>query len=260
MLAAAGYDPLEMAKFFEKLEAELGDASKPKGLDAWFASHPSPGNRVQAVQDDIRFYPQKQYTSDTGQFAEIKRLVASLPPAKMKPAAALTPVQGAPRQRLPNGFADLETKDFAIAYPGQWQAGQVQRGGTLYLVPNGGAAKGPSGGVELILGAMLDYYAPQGGSEELDAATKALLQSLQKSDANLKVGTNEAAKVGDKDARLVRLTTRTSYAQDPDQVVEMYSVMRPAGLWTLVLAAPKSRFAEAQPIFQQMVQTIEFLN
>ena len=35
---------------------------------------------------------------------------------------------------------------------------------------------------------------------------------------------------------LTHLTTRTSYAKDPEQVVELYSVVRPAGLWTLALA------------------------
>lgn len=258
MLAAAGYDPLEMAKFFEKLEAELGDAAHPKGLDSFFASHPSPGNRVQAVSEDIRFYPPRQYTADTGQFPKIKQLVAGLPPARMKPAAALAPIQAQPRQGLPKGFADLQTKDFAIAYPGNWKAGRAQQDGSLYLVPEGGATKNQAGGVELIAGAMLDYYAPADANQGLDPATKALLQSLQKGDASLKLGATEVANVGGKAAKLTHLTTRTSYAQDPEQTVQLYSVMRPAGLWTLVLAAPKSRFAEAQPIFQQVLQSVAF--
>src|SRR5262249_39660068 len=52
----AGYNPIEMARFFEKLEAEAG-----KG--GWFgqllSDHPNPGNRVKAVQDEIRFLPAK---------------------------------------------------------------------------------------------------------------------------------------------------------------------------------------------------------
>src|SRR5215813_153048 len=37
MLAAANYNPVEMARFFETLEEKMGDAARPKGLDAWFA-------------------------------------------------------------------------------------------------------------------------------------------------------------------------------------------------------------------------------
>jgi Zn-dependent protease with chaperone function len=258
MLSAAGYNPIEMARFFEKLEGEMGAAARPKGLDAWFTSHPSPGRRVQSVSEDIRFYPKKDYTADTGQFDAIKRLVAAIPPAKMKPATALQPIQAQPRQGLPQGFTDLRTKDFTIAYPGSWKAGQAQAGGSLFIVPEGGAAKGQNGGVELIAGAMVDYYAAAGASQELEAATKALLQSLQKADPALKIGTTEPATVGGKAAKMTRLTTRTSYEKDPEQSVQIYSVARSPGLWTLAFAVRTSRLAEAEPIFRQILQTIAF--
>jgi hypothetical protein len=236
----------------------MGAGARPKGLETWFASHPSPGRRVEAVSDDIRFYPVREYGADTGQFDKIKRLVASIPPPKMKPAAALQPIQAQPRQGLPQGFADLRTKDFAIAYPEGWQAGQAQAGGSLFLVPQGGASKCQQGGIELIAGAMIDYYAPSGGGTELEAATKELLQSLQRGDGNIKIVNTEPATVGGKPGTLTRLTTRTSYAQDPEQVVHLYSVVRPAGLWTLALAFPKSWFGEAEPTVRQIVQTVAF--
>ena len=257
MLAAAGYNPIEMAQFFEKLEKEMADA-KPKGLEAWFASHPSPGKRVQSVSEDIQFYPKKEYRADTGQFDKIKRLTAAIPRAKMKPAAALHPVQSKPREGLPQGFTDLRTKDFAVAYPANWQTGQPQAGGSLFIVPEGGAAKTQQGGVELIAGAMVDYYTPPSGADGLEAATKALLQSLQKGDSNLKVTNAEAVSVGGRPGLLSRLMTRTSYSQEPEQIVQLYSVVRPAGLWTLAFAAPKSRLAEGEPIFRQILQSVAF--
>jgi Zn-dependent protease with chaperone function len=258
MLAAAGYNPLEMARFFEKLEAEMGSAARPKGLEVWFSSHPAPGRRVESVSEDIRFYPANEYTTDSGQFPTIKQKVATIPRAKMKPAVALQPIQATPRNGLPKGFADLHTKDFAVAYPGSWQAGQAQAGGSLYLVPEGGAAKTQQGGIELIAGAMIDYFAPAGASDQLEAATKALIQSLQQGDPDLKIGNTEPVNIGGKAGMLTRLTTRTSYQQDPEQVVHFYSVIRPAGLWTLALAAPKSRSAAGEPIFRQIVETVAF--
>jgi hypothetical protein len=127
----------------------------------------------------------------------------------------------------------------------------------VFIVPDGGAAKSQSGGIELIAGAMIDYYVPSGGTE-LEAATRALLESLQKSDPQMKIARTDSATVGGKAAKLTRLTTRTSYSQDPEQVVHLYSVARPAGLWTLALAFPKSRFAEAEPVFRQILQTVAF--
>jgi hypothetical protein len=55
-----------------------------------------------------------------------------------------------------------------------------------------------------------------------------------------------------------RLRTRTSDAQDPDQVVQLFTVIRPAGLWTFALAAPASYIGKAEPIFRQMIQTVKF--
>jgi hypothetical protein len=170
----------------------------------------------------------------------------------------LQPVQTKPREGLPQGFGDLRTKDFAVAYPGTWKAGQAQAGGSLFIVPEGGVNQTQQGGIELIAGAMIDYYTPPAGSEALDAATKALLQSLQKGDANLKIEKTEAVNVGGKAGMFNRLMTRTSHSQDPDQIVQLYSVVRTAGLWTLAFAAPKTRIAEGEPIFRQILQSVAF--
>src|SRR5688500_15290985 len=48
LMADAGYNPIEMAQFFEKLEAEGGS-----GAPQFLSSHPNPGNRVKSVQAEI---------------------------------------------------------------------------------------------------------------------------------------------------------------------------------------------------------------
>jgi Zn-dependent protease with chaperone function len=260
MVAAVGYNPIEVARFFDKLEAVMGEEGKPKGLEAWFASHPNPGKRVQYVSEDIRFYPQKNYDASTGKFERIKTLVGSLPAAKMKPAAALQPVQVKPREGLPQGFADLQLKDFAVAFPESWKPGQAQQGGGLYIVPEGGATKSQDGGVELILGGLADYSPLPGDSPDLKAATAALLKSLQQGDQHLKIEGTESAIVGGKQALLTRLKTHTSFPKDPDQVVQLYTVVRPAGLWMFALAAPLSLVDKAEPIFRNMIQTVKFVD
>ena len=258
MVAEVGYSPIEVARFFEKLESQMGEAGKPKGLESWLSSHPNPGKRVQYVSEDIQFYPRKPYDANTGQFERVKKLVGSLPPPKLKPAAALKPVQAQPREGLPQEFADLQLRDFAVAYPGSWKPGQAQQGGGIYIVPEGGAKRSQSGGVELILGGLVDYTPSPGDKRDLKAETNALLQALQKGDRDLKIEGTKPVTVGGKQALFTRLKTRTSYAQDPDQVVQLYTVVRSPGLWTLALAAPASVVSKAEPIFGQMIQTIKF--
>lgn len=78
IMARAGYDPVEMARFFEKLEATSGGASR--GLQ-FLSDHPSPGNRVKAVQAEIQYLPARAYTTgDAQEFRKIKQRVAALPP------------------------------------------------------------------------------------------------------------------------------------------------------------------------------------
>jgi beta-barrel assembly-enhancing protease len=83
IMAGAGYDPIQMARFFQKLEEQGGG-----GAVEFLSSHPSPGNRVAAVSEEIKFLPQRSYGTNTGNFANVKREVQQLPPAPKPRAAA----------------------------------------------------------------------------------------------------------------------------------------------------------------------------
>jgi hypothetical protein len=126
------------------------------------------------------------------------------------------------------------------------------------LRSDGGAKQSQNGGAELIFGGLVDYSPSPGDKRDLKSETTALLQALQKGDQNLKIEHTASATVGGKQALLTRLKTRSSYPQDPNQVVQLYTVVRPAGLWTFALAAPVSLLDKAEPIFQQMIQTVKF--
>jgi beta-barrel assembly-enhancing protease len=257
MMAAAGYNPLAIAQFFQKLEGQSGAKTQPKGLTAWLSSHPAPGNRVQYVEEDIKFYPQRDYTASKGSsFSGVQRTVASLPPAKPKPGSLLQAVQAQARTNVPQGFKDLNTKGFAIAYPGTWQAGQPQGGGGVYVVPQGGAAQTQQGGVELITGVMIDYS--QAKSTDLKTATNEVFAALTKADTNMKLESTTSTQLGGKPALVTKLITKTSNQQDPQQTVLFYTAMQGELLFTLAAAAPSSQWSQAEPIFQQMVPTVQF--
>ena len=63
---------------------------------------------------------------------------------------------------------------------------------------------------------------------------------------------------GGKPARVTTLQTKTSYAQDPDQVVYFYTVVRGDLLWTAALAAPRSQAAQFEPLSRQIIGTVQF--
>ncbi len=74
IMSDAGYDPVEMARFFQKLETKGSEGR----LVQFLSDHPTPGNRVQAVQDEVRQMPPRQYSTDSGQFQRIRAQVGRL--------------------------------------------------------------------------------------------------------------------------------------------------------------------------------------
>jgi len=83
LMASAGYDPIEMAHLFEKLESQ-STARMPQLL----SDHPNPGNRIQAIQAEMRTLPRSQYGYETGDFRRAKAQLASLPAPPTTPARA----------------------------------------------------------------------------------------------------------------------------------------------------------------------------
>ena len=79
LMAEAGYDPMEMARFFNKLNAQGGH-----GLQ-FLSDHPNPDNRERAIQQEAHALPQKRYGDETGDFKRMKDAVAKIHDPKPKP-------------------------------------------------------------------------------------------------------------------------------------------------------------------------------
>jgi beta-barrel assembly-enhancing protease len=80
LMADAGYDPVQMAKFFEKLSAD-GGARGPQ----FFSDHPNPDNREQAIQKEVSRLPRRSYSYQTGNFQRMKQVASRIkepPPPK----------------------------------------------------------------------------------------------------------------------------------------------------------------------------------
>jgi predicted Zn-dependent protease len=83
LMAESGYNPIEMAHFFEKLAA----GPNPPQL---LSDHPNPGNREKAIQAEMQTLPQRSYGWETGDFARMKSELARSP---APPKAPATPQQ-----------------------------------------------------------------------------------------------------------------------------------------------------------------------
>lgn len=73
IMADAGYDPHDMANFFKTIEAEGGQR-----VPQFLSDHPDPGNRVEAINDELRsLHVSSKPTHDTNEFEQAKGLLTS---------------------------------------------------------------------------------------------------------------------------------------------------------------------------------------
>jgi predicted Zn-dependent protease len=76
IMAAAGYNPIEMARFFEKLEQR-----RNSDIPEFLSDHPNPGNRADEVEAIIKTLPLRSYGYSTGKFSRAQAAIRELPPS-----------------------------------------------------------------------------------------------------------------------------------------------------------------------------------
>lgn len=256
----AGYNPLEMARFFEKLEAETGKQGR---LSEFFASHPNPGNRVKRVQAEIQLLPKRDsYDADSGQIGQIKSAVTGLPapPPRQQQAGpgASGGVQGTGDPNNPSGgrpsgqFQEFKTKVVSFQYPANWKGSQDQQSGEVTLASPAGIVGGGIG-----YGAIVNFQQSQ-GRPDLNGATQQLVQSFQQRDPNLKVsGQAQQLNAGGSRGLAVRMQGPSAFTNNTEDIV-LVTVEHPQGIFYMLLITPSSERQASQAAFNQMVNTIRF--
>ena len=122
MMASVGYSPIEMARFFEKLEAQTG---KQGFISRMMSDHPSPGNRVKASEDLAKLLPPQQYNNDSTAFNKEKALVTAMKPQPKPVQPAATTAGGTVRLADLRPAAQLKAFDgnaHNFQYPSNWEA------------------------------------------------------------------------------------------------------------------------------------------
>ncbi|MFB3777555.1 MAG: M48 family metallopeptidase, partial [Bryobacteraceae bacterium] len=253
----AGYNPIEMARFFRKLEAD-GGTRGPQ----FFASHPNPGNRMKAIEEEIRVLPPRSYNADTGRLGTMKAIVAKLPAPKKQPQQAATQQTGPPvALSIPNSrpsgrMLEYRGRDFSIAYPDNWKPYTSQNSPGVTIVPLSGVQQSEE--VAVGYGAVLNYYRPRANSD-LRQATAEFVSVLQSADPRLRAGREPQRQVtfGGKNAILTTLYSDSIF-QGQTEVDLLLTVAHPNGIFFVVFVAPESEGQYANPVFEQMLQSMRF--
>ena len=261
IMADAGYNPVELGRFFEKLETRSGGQGS---LEQFLSDHPNPGNRVAAIQDEVRQMPRRPYVLDeTGQFSHIKDVVHRLPvPAKLRENLADAEAPSAPvptaAERPSSQLRLYRGQSFSLEYPDNWQPSGDRRANAVTIAPSSGVVEGPGGRTLVGYGLEVDYYSPPGGAVDLNRDTQELLRRLRQNNPDMRVARDtRSIEVAGQPALLSTLSSRSPYRKE-QEVDVLATVARPAGLFYVVFIAPESLFDQAQPVFENVLRSVRF--
>lgn len=257
IMADAGYNPIELGRFFEKLESKNG---RQGSLEEFLSDHPNPGNRVGAIEDEVQQMPRRNYVEDeTGQFQHIKDVVHRLPaPARLRGNVPETgPAPAAPTERPSSHLRFYRGQTYSIEYPDNWQV-QPDSAKSVTIAPASGIVTGPAGQTLVGYGLEVSYFSPQSGYADLDGDTQALVRQLRESNGDMRIGREtRSIEVGAQPGLLTTLYSRSPYRGE-DEVDALVTVARPQGLFYVVFIAPRSLFDQIEPSFEDMLRSIRF--
>jgi Zn-dependent protease with chaperone function len=259
IMASAGYNPIEMARFFEKLEAQGGH-----GGPQFLSDHPNPGNRMKAIQDEIRYLPQQNYTaSNNDAFRRMQAIVKGLPAGQTRTRASQLNSGGTPNTSdiRPSGqFREYKGRAFSISYPDNWQVFGDNEGAAVTIAPKSAVGRDENGQAQVGYGMMASFYFPQGrNSIDLVQDTNGLIQQLQRSNPGLEVGAQRSRRVriNDQDALVTTMSSQSPYRGETEHDT-LATIARPDGLLYLIFIAPARDAQALQGTFDNMVRSLRF--
>lgn len=255
MMARTGYDPVEMARFFEKLQSEGGGGGMPQ----FFSDHPNPGNRVAYVTEEVRELPQANYTKGSSQFATMKARAAKIKPQKKPEPSRQRGEAGTPESTtVPEGYEPFRGRDYELSYPESWRVAAHQDGSSVTIAPSNGLIQQQGGGTGIARGILAGYFNAQ--ADSLSKATDALISDLQASNPQLQPlrGQRRAQSVGGQSGEGVVLEGPSALPNERE-LVWLVTSQRPEGLFYLVMISPQSEYGALRDRYAQVVDSVRFL-
>jgi hypothetical protein len=253
MMARTGYDPVEMARFFEKLQSEGGGGGVPQ----FFSDHPNPGNRVAYVTEEVRELPAGNYTKGSSDFGNMKTRAAKIKPQKKaEPSRQRGEASSSEPTQTPQGFEPFRGRDYELSYPESWRVSAAKDGSSVSITPSNGLVQ-QGGGTGIARGILAGYFGAS--SDALNKATDELIADLQASNPQLQPlrGQRRAQTVGGQAGEAVVLDGPSALPNERE-MVWLVTSKRPEGLFYLVMISPQSEYDALRSRYTQVVSSVRF--
>jgi len=275
----AGYNPVELANFFETLNKQGG--SPPQFL----SDHPNPGNRTQAIEKEIRNWPPRNYASDNagflsarnqankvqaysaqeisdgakqGRWAKQNMDTGAVPESARETVSAsaggATVMNVSLDQVQPSAeFSQTQQNGFSISYPSNWSVAQGQN--SVTIAPRAGV------GQNAIAYGIVVSQAQDQNASSLDQATQDFIQNLVRRNPGMRQSGNvRNFDVNGIGSREIDLISNSPIQQNGTALPErdrLVVVPGPGGDYvSLIFIAPDRDFSSLEPAFRKMLDSL----
>jgi len=178
ILAKAGYDPMDMVRFFQLLEGM--EKREPSKVEQFFSSHPTPGDRAARVRQEMKMLTIRPI-QPVGGFTQVRSRLRSMAPAMstQQIAQARSQAQGSTSAANPatsvatvaafhnvdrpsTQFRTFEQRRqfFTMDYPTNWRVYEPVNGNGVTIAPEGGFVDNGGEERDLIHGVIINHYDP----------------------------------------------------------------------------------------------------
>jgi beta-barrel assembly-enhancing protease len=260
LLAGTGYDPRDMAGFFETLEANGGNQRAPEML----SDHPNPGNRAASINKLLPSLRMSQNpVRDSKEFQQVKArltgksapLSSSKEPARVGPRDPNDNKPGARPEPPSASLGEFQARDgsFSLRYPQNWDvltADEVD----MIFAPKG--AYGQKGSAIFVThGIFIGAVAPK--SSDLESANARFVQQQIDMNPDFRVArAPQAVNFGGRPG-FATVVTGPSAVTGVVEVDVIYTTATADGrLFYLITIAPEDEFQAYQPTFDQIINSL----
>jgi hypothetical protein len=260
MMAAAGYDPRELANMFRTIER----SSQGGGGPEWMSSHPNPGNRYEAINREADMLRVRNANQDNSEFNSIRARLRDMPRARsmeeISRSGRRSP-QGGGSQR-PTGRVEYPSTRyrtynggnvFRIAVPDNWR--ELGGNNSVTFAPEGAYGQ-LSGQFVFTHGAMVGVERAQG--RNLRESTEYYLRQLAQGNPNIRQqGGYQRGSISGREALAVTFSNVSDVSGRTEGVAVYTTMLRNGDLFYLVGVAPREEFGTYQRAFDGILRSVQ---
>jgi Zn-dependent protease with chaperone function len=260
IMAKAGYDPRDMAEFFQKLERE-----SPQRVPDFLSDHPNPGDRVRSIEEvrdalDVSPQPIKVTEGFRGMQARLR----ALRPARSMQAAMVgpeeggrdVPSRGVPAPEPPSDSLDgyeAPTGVYAVEHPSNWDV-LSDGGDTAAFAPRGGYGKL---GDDLVFthGVMVGIFDAK--TSDLAEATGRFVEAQLRANADFRVaGATREVTVGGRPGLAVPIAGPSAVTGELEVDVVYATLASDGRLFYAITVAPRGELERYGAAFERVLASI----